>query len=107
MVFDIPTSVTAAIFIGVAVPIALIVPIVTQLAMLVVTAVAAVRTEHTRRQSKSTCDHDVASHTIEGIHRLSPTRSAKRMNTAEPRIAGFALKGRTTSRQRPYTRTVP
>jgi hypothetical protein len=91
MVFDIPTSVTAAFFIEVAVPIALIVPpialvvpIVTRLAIRAVTAVASVRDDHTGRQGKDTCDHDVASHTIERIHRLSK----------EPcmRVAGFALK---------------
>jgi hypothetical protein len=72
MVFDVPTSVTAAFFIGVAVPVALIVPIVTRLAIRTVTDVASVRGDHTSRQSKDTCDHDVASHTIERIHRLSP-----------------------------------
>ena len=67
------TSVTAVIsIIGVAVPIALIVPITIRLAMRVVTAVASVRANHTGRQSKDTCDHDVASHTIEGIQGLSP-----------------------------------
>jgi len=80
MVFDVPTSVTAAPFIGVAVPIALIVPpialivpIVARLAIRAVTYVASVRGDHTSRQSKDTCDHDVASHTIERIHRLSPS----------------------------------
>jgi hypothetical protein len=73
MVFDAPTSVTTAFFIGVAVPIALIMPIVTRLAIRVVTDVASVRADHTGRQSKGTCDHDVASYTIEGTHRLSPT----------------------------------
>ena len=69
MVSDVPTRVTAAIFIGVAVPIALIVPIATRLAMRVVTAVTSVRFNHTGGQSKDTCDHNhVASHTIEGIH---------------------------------------
>ena len=78
MVFDVPTSVTAAIFMGalifmgIAVPIALIVPIATRLAVRVVTALASVRANHTGRQSKDACDHDVASHTIEGIHGLSP-----------------------------------
>jgi hypothetical protein len=71
MVLDLPTSTTAAIFIGVA-AIALIVPVVTHLAMRVVTAVAAIRAEHARRQTENTCDHDVASQTIEGIHKLSP-----------------------------------
>jgi hypothetical protein len=72
MMFDIPTSVIAVIFIGVAVPIALTVSIVARRAMRFVTAVAPVRGDHTGRQSKDSCDHDVASHTIEGIHRLSP-----------------------------------
>jgi hypothetical protein len=72
MVLDVPTIVTAAIFIGVAAPIALIVPIAIRLAMRVVTVVASVRANHTGRQSKDTCDHDVASYTIEGIHGLSP-----------------------------------
>ena len=73
MRFDVPTNVTTVFFIGVATPVALIVPIVTNLAMGFVTAVASVRAHHTGRQSKDTCDHDVASHTIEGIHRLSPS----------------------------------
>jgi hypothetical protein len=73
MVFDVSTSVTTAFFIGVAVPIALIVPIVARLAIRVVADVASVGADHTGRQSKRRCDHDVASHTIEGIHRLSPT----------------------------------
>jgi len=47
MVFDVPTSVTAVSFIGVAVPIALIVS-----AMRFVTAVVSVRADHTGRQSK-------------------------------------------------------
>ena len=74
MVFDVPT-VTAAIFtvtvifMGIAVPIALIVSIATRG---VVTAVTSVRAENTGRHSKDTCDYDVASHTIEGIHRQSP-----------------------------------
>jgi hypothetical protein len=74
MVFDVPTSVTAAIFMGalifmgIAVPIALIVPIATRLAVRVLTAVTSVRADHTGRQSKDTCDHHVANHTIEGIH---------------------------------------
>jgi hypothetical protein len=84
MVFDVPTSVTAVSFIRVAVPIALIVSIVTRRAMRFVMAVVSIRADHTGRQSKDTCDHHVASHTIEGIHRLSPERSAKLTNTAEP-----------------------
>jgi hypothetical protein len=72
MVFDIPASVIAVIFIGVAVPIALTVSIVARWATRFVTAVASVRADHAGRQSKDTCDQDVASHTIEGIHRLSP-----------------------------------
>jgi 1,4-dihydroxy-2-naphthoate octaprenyltransferase len=77
MVFELPT-VTAAIFtvavifMGIAVPIALIVPIAALLAVRVVTAVTPVRADHTGRQSKDTCDRDVASYTIEGIHRQSP-----------------------------------
>jgi hypothetical protein len=65
MVFEVPTSDTAAIFFGVAVPIAIIVPIVNRLPMGVLTTVTPVRADHTGRQSKGTCDHDVASHTIE------------------------------------------
>jgi hypothetical protein len=72
MRFDAPTNVTTAFFIGVAAPVALIVPIVTNLAMGFVTGVASVRAQHTGRQSKDTCDHDVASHAIEGIHDVSP-----------------------------------
>jgi hypothetical protein len=79
MRFDVPTNVTTVFFIGVAAPVALIVPpvalivpIVTNLAIGFVTAVASVRTQHTGRQSKDTCDHDVASHAIEGIHNVSP-----------------------------------
>jgi hypothetical protein len=73
MVFDVSTSVPTLIFIGVAVSIAVSALIVTRLAMRVVTAVATVRADHTGRQSKNTCDHDVASHRIEGIHSISPT----------------------------------
>jgi hypothetical protein len=73
MVFDVPTIVPAVIFTGVAVPAALIVPIVTRLAMRFVTAVTSVRADHAGRQNKGTCYHEIASHTIEGIHRVSPT----------------------------------
>jgi hypothetical protein len=72
MVFDVSTSVTTMIFIGVAVSVAVIALRVTRLAMRLVTDVAAVRADHTGRQSKDTCDHDVASHRIEGIHSVSP-----------------------------------
>jgi hypothetical protein len=61
MAFDVPTSVTAVSFIGVAVPIALIVSIVSRRATLFVTAVVSVRADHTGGQSKDTCDHNVAS----------------------------------------------
>jgi hypothetical protein len=74
MRFDVPTNVTTVIFIGVAAPVALIVPVVTNLPMGFVTAVASVRAHHTGRQSQDTGDHDVASHTIEGIHNVSPRR---------------------------------
>jgi hypothetical protein len=69
MVFDVPTIVPAMIFTGVAVPAALIVPIVTRLAMRFVTAVTSVRADHAGRQTKGTCYQEIASHTIEGIHR--------------------------------------
>ena len=77
MVFEVPTVTAAIIMVaaisaGIAVPVALIVPIATRLAVRVVTAVTPVRADHTGRQSKDTCDHDVASYTIEGIHRQSP-----------------------------------
>jgi len=72
VVSAVPTGVVAVTFIGVAVPIARIVPIVTRLAMRVVTAGTPVRSDYAGRQSKDTCDHDAASHTFEGIHRLSP-----------------------------------
>jgi hypothetical protein len=77
MVFEVPT-VTAAIFtvavifIGIAASIALIEPIAIRLAVRVVTAVTSVGADHTGRQGEDACDHDVASHTIEGIHRQSP-----------------------------------
>jgi hypothetical protein len=72
MVFDVPTIVPAMIVTGVAVPAALIVPIVTRLAMRFVTAVTSVRADHAGRQNKGTCHQEIASHTIEGIHRASP-----------------------------------
>jgi hypothetical protein len=69
MVFGVPTVAAVIITVAlIAVPIALIVPIATR----VVTAVTSVRAENAGRHSKDTCDHDVASHTIEGIHRQSP-----------------------------------
>jgi hypothetical protein len=72
MVFDLSTSVATVIFVGAAVSIAVVALRVTRLAMRVVTAVAAIRADHTGGQSKNTCDHDVASHKVEGIHSVSP-----------------------------------
>jgi hypothetical protein len=70
MVLGVPTVAAVIITVAlIAVPIALIVPIATRG---VVTAVTSVRAENTGRHSKDTCDYDVASHTIEGIHRQSP-----------------------------------
>jgi len=65
VVFAVPTSVIAVTFIGVAAPIARIVPIVTRLAMRIVRAGPPVRSDYAARQSESTCDHDVASRTFE------------------------------------------
>jgi hypothetical protein len=59
MVFDVPTGVTAVSFIGVAVPIALTLSIVTRRAKRFVTAVSLGPITQ-GRQSKDTCDHDVA-----------------------------------------------
>jgi hypothetical protein len=72
MVFDVPTIVPAVILTGVAVPAGLIVPILTRLLMRFVTAVTSLRADHAGRQHKGTCYHEIASHTIEGIHRVSP-----------------------------------
>jgi hypothetical protein len=72
MVSHVPTSVTAVIFIGVAVPIALIVPIAVRLAMRVVTAEASVMANHTGRQSKDTCDYACrrASRSVRSLRRV-------------------------------------
>jgi hypothetical protein len=75
-VFDVPTSVTAVIFICSS-ELQCLSPsscrLSLSLAMRVVTAVAPIRADHTGRQSKDTCYHDVASYAIEGIHTAEPT----------------------------------